>query len=83
MSYLVGDNTAFDDPGFASGTPGPKRSPWLICPPEIAVIQIFGITANAMKWFHIEAADGTRSEVDKTFGYVRDDDGALRIVVYL
>jgi hypothetical protein len=33
-------------------------------------------------WVHIAAADRTRSKVDKTFGYVRDDDGNLRIVVY-
>ena len=82
VSYFVGDNAAFDDLGFAIGTPGPKRSPWVICRPEIAVIQIFGNTANAMGWVHIEAADGTRSKVDKTFGYVRDDDGTLRIVVH-
>ena len=82
VSYLVGNNTVFDDPGFAIGTPGTKGSPWVICPPEIAVIQIFGITANAMEWFHIEAADGTRSKVDKTFGYVRNDDCILRIVVH-
>ena len=35
-----------------------------------------------MGWFNIEAADGTRSKVDKTFGYVCDDDGTLRIVVH-
>ena len=64
------------------GTPGPKRSPWVIYRPEIAVIQIFGNTANAMGWVHIEAADGTRSKVDKTFGYVRDDDGSSHIVVH-
>ena len=46
------------------------------------MIQIFGNTANAMGWVHIEAADRTRSKVDKTFGYVRDDDGTLRIVVH-
>ena len=46
------------------------------------MIQIFGNTANATGWVHIEAADGTRSKVDKTFGYVRDDDGTLRIVVH-
>jgi hypothetical protein len=82
VSYFVGDNAAFDDLGFAIGTPGPKRSPWVICRPEIAVIQIFSYTANAMWWVHIEAADRTRSKVDKTFGYVRDDDGTLRIVVH-
>ena len=52
------------------------------CVPEIFVIQNFGNTANAMGWVHFEAADGTKSKVDKTFGYVRDDDGALRIVVH-
>ena len=81
IPYFVGDNAALDDLGFAIGAPGPKRSPWLICRLEIAVIQIFGNTANAMGWVHIEAADGKRSKVDKTFGYVRDDDGTLRIVV--
>lgn len=82
LSYFVGDDPAFDDPGFAIGTPGAKRSPWVKCKPEIFVIQSFGNTANAMGWVHVEAADGTTSKVDKTFGYVRDDEGALRIVVH-
>ena len=82
LSYFVGGNPAFDDPGFAIGTPGAKRSPWVKCEPEIFVIQSFGNTANAMGWVHLEAADGTTSKVDKTFGYVRDDAGALRIVVH-
>ena len=82
VSYFVGDDPSFADPGFAIGTPGAKRSPWVKCEPEIFVIQSFGNTANAMGWVHIEAADGTTSKVDKTFGYVRDDAGALRIVVH-
>ena len=82
LSYFVGDDPAFDDPGFAIGTPGTKRSPWVKCKPEIFVIQRFGNTANAMGWVHVEAADGTTSKVDKTFGYVRDDKGALRIVLH-
>ena len=82
VSYFVGDDPAFGDPGFAIGTPGANRSPWVKCEPEIFVIQSFGNTANAMGWVHLEAADGTTSKVDKTFGYVRDDDGALRIVVH-
>ena len=82
VSYFVGDDPAFGDPGFAIGTPGVNRSPWVKCEPEIFVIQSFGNTANAMGWVHLEAADGTTSKVDKTFGYVRDDDGALRIVVH-
>jgi len=82
LSYFVGDDPSFDDPGFAIGTPGTKRSPWVKCKPEIFVIQRFGNTANAMGWVHVEAADGTTSKVDKTFGYVRDDKGALRIVLH-
>ena len=82
LSYFVGGDPAFDDPGFAIGTPGAQRSPWVKCEPEIVVIQSFGNTANAMGWVHVEAADGTTSKVDKTFGYVRDDKGALRIVVH-
>jgi hypothetical protein len=82
VSYFVGDDPAFGDSGFAVGTPGANRSPWVKCVPEIFVIQKFGNTANAMGWVHFEAADGTKSKVDKTFGYVRDDDGALRIVVH-
>ena len=82
VSYFVGDDQAFGDSGFAVGTPGANRSPWVKCVPEIFVIQNFGNTANAMGWVHFEAADGTKSKVDKTFGYVRDDDGALRIVVH-
>ena len=82
VSYFVGDDPAFGDSGFAIGTPGTTRSPWVKCKPEIFVIQSFGNTANAMGWVHLEAADGTTSKVDKTFGYVRDDEGALRIVVH-
>ena len=82
LSYFVGGDPNFDDPGFAIGTPDAKRSPWVKCEPEIFVIQSFGNTANAMGWVHVEAADGTPSKVDKTFGYVRDDAGALRIIVH-
>ncbi len=82
LSYFVGGDPAYTDPGFAIGTPGANRSPWVKCVPEISVIQTFGRTANAMGWVRVEAADGTKSKVDKTFGYVRDDDGALRIVLH-
>lgn len=82
LSYFVGDDPAYADSGFAIGTPGGNRSPWVKCVPEIFVIQNFGNTANAMGWVHVETADGIKSKVDKTFGYVRDDDGTLRIVVH-
>ena len=71
VSYFVGDNATIDDLGFAIGTPGVKRIPWMICRPEIIVFQILGNIANAMGWVHIEAADRTRSKVDKTWICVR------------
>ena len=82
LSYFVGDDSAFADPGFAIGFPNSQRSPWVECTPEIVVIQSFGNTANAMGWVHFVAADGSKSMVDKTFGYVRDDDGSLRIILH-
>ena len=82
LSYFVGGDPAFNDSGFGIGTPGDNRSPWVKCVPEIFVVQSFGNTANAMGWVHFEAAGGTKSKVDKTFGYLRDDNGALRIVVH-
>ena len=65
VSYFVGDDPAFGDSGFAIGTPGAMRSPWVKCEPETFVIQSFGNTANAMGWVHLEAADGTTSKVEK------------------
>ena len=82
LTYSVGGDPAYSDSGFAIGTPGANRSPWVKCVPEISVIQTFGNTAKSMGWVHFEAADGTKSKVDKSFGYVRDDDGDFRILVY-
>ena len=89
LSYFIGDDPNYTDPGFGIGSPGDgnypnlsNRSPWIKCTPEIFAIQVFGNTANAMGWVHFEAADGTTSKVDKTFSYVRDDVGNLRITVH-
>ncbi|MEC8441253.1 MAG: hypothetical protein VXZ59_02925 [Cyanobacteriota bacterium] len=89
LSYFIGDDPNYNDPGFGIGSPGDgnypdlsNRSPWVKCTPEIFAVQVFGNTANAMGWVHFEAADGTTSKVDKTFSYIRDDDGNLRITVH-
>ena len=89
VSYFVGGNPKYNDPGFTLASSGDKnypnlqnRSQWVKCTPEIATIQVFGNTATAMGWVHFEAADGYQSTVEKTFGYVRDDAGNLRIVVH-
>jgi len=75
LSYFVGGDPAL-------GLRLRDWNPWVKCKPEIFVIQSFGNTANAMGWVHIEAADGSKSIVDKIFRYLRDDHGSLRIVVH-
>ena len=89
LSYFIGDDPNYNDPGFGIGSEGDgnypnlsNRSPWVKCTPEIFAIQVFGNTANSMGWVRFEAEDGTTSKVDKTFSYVRDDNGNLRITVH-
>ena len=84
LSYFVGGDATYDDPGFAIGTPEGEnpRSPWVKCEAETSVVQLFGNTATSMGWVYFEAEDGTKSMVDKTWGYVKDDDGNLRIVLH-
>lgn len=89
VSYFVGGNPKYRDPGFTIASPGDgnypnlqNRSQWVKCTPEIVTIQVFGNTATAMGWVRFEAADGYQSKVDKTFGYMRDDSGNLRIIVH-
>jgi hypothetical protein len=89
VSYFVGGNPKYRDPGFTIASPGDgnypnlqNRSQWVKCIPEIVTIQVFGNTATAMGWVRFEAADGYQSKVDKTFGYMRDDSGNLRIIVH-
>ena len=89
VSYFVGGNPKYRDPGFTIASPGDgnypnlqNRSQWVKCTPEIKTIQVFGNTATAMGWVHFEAADGYQSKVDKTFVYMRDDAGNLRIIVH-
>ena len=49
VSYFIGADAAFDDPGFPIGTSGDQRSSWMICRPEIAVIPTFGNLALGSK----------------------------------
>ena len=46
------------------------------------MIQAFGNAANAMGRVHVEAADGTKSKADKTFGYVFGDAGAFCMIFH-
>ena len=84
LSYFVGGDPIYNDPGFAIGTPEGEnpRSPWVKCEAENYVVQLFGNTATSMGWVYFEAEDGYKSMVDKTWGYIKDDDGNLRIVLH-
>ena len=86
VSYFIGGDRRFDDPGFAIGNkPDPdtgKRSPWKKAWTENAVIRLDGDTATSMGWMYSKDEDGKVSKVDKTWTWRKDDDGNLRIVVH-
>ena len=86
VSYFVGGNKKFDDPGFALGNkPDPvteERSPWAKAWTENAVIRLDGNTATSMGWMYSEDEDGNVSKVDKTWTWRKDADGNLRIAVH-
>ncbi len=76
LAYFVGGDPAFpDDQGFA-------LKQWTKCRPEIAGVFADGDVAISMGNVHLESAKGDRVTVDKTFGYVRHEDGSLRIVLH-
>lgn len=76
LAYFVGGDSAYpDDQGFA-------RKPWTSCRPEIASIAANGSGAIAMGNVYLSDKDGKQVKVDKTFGYVRDEGGQLRIMLH-
>lgn len=76
MAYFVGGDPAFpDDHGFA-------LKQWVTCQPAVVDIVARGDMAIAMGNVHLTDHKGAKVTVDKTFGYRRGDDGALRIVLH-
>lgn len=76
LAYFVGDDPAFpNDTGFA-------LKGWTACSAENNAIFITGETATTMGNVNITGKDGAITTVDKTWTYVKDDAGALRIVVH-
>ena len=76
LSYFVGHNPAYpDDTGFA-------LKGWRSVEIRNLAIQLHGQTALSMGNVMITDKNGTVTTVDKTWGYVRDDLGALRIVLH-
>lgn len=76
LSYFVGGNSAFpDDTGFA-------LKGWRSVEIQNAAIQLLGDTALSMGNVVFTDKSGNVTTVDKTWGYVRDDEGTLRIVLH-
>lgn len=76
LSYFVGGDAAFPgDTGFA-------LKGWTQCDIENAAIFVAGDSAGTMGKVHFTDKDGKVTSVDKTWMFVKDDAGALRIVAH-
>lgn len=76
LSYFVGGDASFpDDAGFA-------LKGWTACEVANAAVFIAGDSATTMGKVHFTDGDGNVTSVDKTWGFVKDDAGSLRIVVH-
>jgi len=76
LSYFVGGDAEFpNDDGFA-------LKGWMACEAETAAVFITGNSAMTMGKVHFTDKDGNNTSVDKTWGYVKDDAGDLRIVLH-
>ena len=76
LSYFVGGDPAFpNDSGFA-------LNDWTKCEIDNAAVFIAGDSASTMGKVHFTDKDGNVTTVDKTWQYVKDDAGQLRIVVH-
>lgn len=76
LAYFVGDNKNFpSDKGFA-------LKGWRSVEIKNVVIQLRGDTAISMGNVMLTDKAGKVTTVDKTWGYARDDKGALRIVLH-
>jgi hypothetical protein len=76
LAYFVGDNKRYpQDSGFA-------LKGWRSAEIRNVAIQLHGNTALSMGNVLLTDKTGKVTTVDKTWGYVRDDNGALRIVLH-
>ena len=76
LAYFVGGDPAYpDDSGFA-------LKGWTTCTPEPKGVVADGNMAVAMGNVHLVGKDGSKVMVDKTFGYRRNAQGALVIVLH-
>ena len=76
ISYFIGHNKNFpEDKGFA-------LEPWTNVQFNNAAIYINGNIAMAMGKYFFTSQKGDAVKVEYTFGYVKNDDGKLKIVLH-
>ena len=76
LAYFVGGDSNFPkDTGFA-------LNGWTACTATNAAVFITGHTASSMGNVMITGANGQVTTVDKTWKFVKDDAGTLRIAVH-
>lgn len=76
LAYFVGGDPAFpQDDGFA-------LKGWRACEVDNAAVQIHGNLALTMGNVRVTGADGQVTTVDKTWSFVKDEAGTLRIVLH-
>ncbi len=76
LSYFVGGDSNYpNDTGFA-------LKDWTKCEHETTATFIAGSSASTMGKVHFTDKDGNVTTVDKTWTFVKDDAGQLRIVVH-
>lgn len=76
LAYFVGGDPAFPkDEGFA-------LKGWTRCEVKNSAVFIAGDSASTLGNVSFTGKDGKVTTVDKTWGYVKDDAGRLRIVVH-
>ncbi|UOD51076.1 hypothetical protein [Orrella daihaiensis] len=76
IAYFVGGDSAFpQDSGFA-------LKDWTQCRTDTAGILLLGNSATSMGKVILTDKNGNVVTVDKTWGWVKDDNGQLRIVLH-
>lgn len=76
MAYFVGGNSSYpNDKGFAI-------KPWQKCSIRNQVIQLHGDLAITMGNVDLTDSSGKVTTVDKTWAFLREPDGAVRIILH-
>jgi hypothetical protein len=76
LAYFVGGDPNFpNDKGFAI-------KPWKTCAVRNQVIQLHGMFATTMGNVDLTNDKGAATTVDKTWTFIREPDGSIRIVLH-